>query len=121
MGIALYKLGLFVILRKIVDMLSRRVQDMIPIIRKYFSAQPIKKAWLFGSCSRGEEHSDSDVDILVEYDSGTRISLMYISRLTVGLSRLLDRRVDLIEDDCLLPFARSSADKDKILIYERKN
>ena len=46
---------------------------------------------------------------------------MYISRLTVGLSRLLDRRVDLIEDDCLLPFARSSADKDKILIYERKN
>lgn len=117
----MYKLGLFVILRKIVDMLSRRVQDMIPIIRKYFSAQPIKKAWLFGSCSRGEEHSDSDVDILVEYDSGTRISLMYISRLTVGLSRLLDRRVDLIEDDCLLPFARSSADKDKILIYERKN
>ncbi|MDD6112081.1 MAG: nucleotidyltransferase domain-containing protein [Prevotellaceae bacterium] len=32
------------------------------------STQPIKKAWLFGSFSRGEEISNSDVDILVEFD-----------------------------------------------------
>ena len=34
-------------------------------IRKYFTTQPIKKAWLFGSCSRGEDTSDSDLKIIV--------------------------------------------------------
>lgn len=105
-------------LRKIVDMLSQRVQDMIPIIRKYFSAQPIKKAWLFGSCSRGEENPDSDVDILVQYKPESKISLLGISRIMVELSELLNKKVDLVEYDCLLPFAKPSADRDKILIFE---
>ena len=33
-------------------------------IRQYFMTQPVKKAWLFGSFSRGEETAESDVDIL---------------------------------------------------------
>ena len=37
-------------------------------IRQYLATQPIKKAWLFGSYSRGEERADSDIDILVEYN-----------------------------------------------------
>ena len=102
-------------------MLSHGVQEMIPKIRMYLSTLPIEKAWLFGSCSRGEETSTSDVDILVRYIAGTRMSLLGVSRINVGLGRLLDRKVDLIEDDCLLSFARESADKDKILIYERTN
>ena len=32
-------------------------------IGQYFMTQPVKKAWLFGSFSRGEETADSDVDI----------------------------------------------------------
>ena len=42
-------------------------------IRKYFTTQPIKKAWLFGSCSRGEDTPDSDIDILVEYNDSNSI------------------------------------------------
>ena len=34
-------------------------------IADYFKTQPVVKAWLFGSFARGEETSDSDVDILV--------------------------------------------------------
>ncbi|MFS6555242.1 nucleotidyltransferase domain-containing protein, partial [Parabacteroides distasonis] len=41
---------------------------MIEKIRQYLSTQPVKKAWLFGSFSRGEESETSDVDILVEFD-----------------------------------------------------
>ena len=48
-------------------MISKNVENMIPKIQQFFGSQPIKKAWLFGSCSRGEESMDSDVDILVEY------------------------------------------------------
>lgn len=37
-----------------------------------------------------------------------------------SLSNLLGRKVDLVEDGCLMPFARESAERDKILIYESK-
>ena len=43
-------------------------QDMIQKIAEYFKTQPVLKAWLFGSYSRGEERPDSDVDILVDLD-----------------------------------------------------
>ena len=46
-------------------MLSKNVQEMIPKIQQYLASQPIEKAWLFGSCSRGEETPKSDVDLLV--------------------------------------------------------
>ena len=40
-------------------------QQIINKLRGFFSLQPIEKAWVFGSCSRGEETKDSDIDILV--------------------------------------------------------
>ena len=43
-------------------MLSKNVQEMIPKIQQYLASQPIEKAWLFGSCSRGEETPKSDID-----------------------------------------------------------
>lgn len=102
-------------------MISKNVQDMIPKIQGFFGTQPIKKAWLFGSCSRGEETSSSDVDILVEYDrKNTRISLMKMAGIMLDLEDLLHRKVDMIEASCLLPFAQESANHDKFLIYERK-
>lgn len=102
-------------------MISKSVEQMIPKIQQFFTGQPVKKAWLFGSCSRGQETSDSDVDILVEYDrSNTRITLMTISGMMISLEDILRRNVDLVEAGRLLPFAEKTAQKDKILIYERK-
>ena len=93
----------------------------INTIRQYFATQPIKKAWLFGSCSRGEERADSDIDILVEYNDSDSISLITISRIITYLSKKLNRKIDLVEEGCLLPFARMSVEQDKQLIYERKD
>ena len=90
-------------------------------IRQYFATQPIKKAWLFGSCSRDEDTTDSDIDILVEYNDSNSISLMTISRIMTSLSKKLKRKIDLVETGCLLPFAEMSVEKDKKLIYERKD
>lgn len=103
-------------------MLSKDVQEMIPKIQRFCIGQPIKKAWLFGSCSRGEETSDSDVDLLVEYDRlNERISLMRIAGMMIGLEDLLQRKVDMVESDRLLPFAKESVERDKLLVYEREN
>ena len=94
---------------------------MTQTIADYFKTQPICRAWLFGSFARGEETPESDIDILVEYDKDARISLLTISHMMGELEKSTGRRVDLIEDGCLLPFAVESANRDKKLIYERKD
>ena len=102
-------------------MISKNVQEMIPKIQKFCIGQPIKKAWLFGSCSRGEEGPESDVDILVEYDrQNERISLMRIASMMLGLEDVLHRKVDMVEDGRLLPFAQETVNQDKFLVYERE-
>lgn len=102
--------------------IDKNLQESLPKIRQYLSGQPVNRAWLFGSYSRGEETDKSDVDILVQYDrSNSRLSLMKISGMIVALEDILHKTVDLVEDGRLLPFARESADRDKVLIYERKS
>ena len=98
---------------------SMSTKTMTKILAEYFKTQPVLKAWLFGSFSRGEERPDSDVDILVEFDKNARVSLMKHAGMIVDLERKLSRPVDLIAEGTLLPFAVESADRDKKLIYER--
>ena len=91
---------------------------MTKTIAEYFKTQPVLKAWLFGSYSRGEQTKDSDVDILVLLDKSRPIGLKFFGMWN-DLEELLGRKVDLVSDGTLLPFAQQSAEKDKILIYER--
>lgn len=98
---------------------SAEVQKMIPQIQAYLATQPVERAYLFGSCSRGEETKDSDVDLLVTYTDSDKMSLMDIGGMIYDLGQIVRRPVDLIEDDYLMPFARKTADRDKIKIYER--
>ena len=86
-------------------------------IAEYFKTQPVLKAWLFGSYSRGEERQDSDVDILIVPDR--MVGLFKLSGMHLDLQDLLKKRVDLVTDKGLLTCARESVDHDKILIYER--
>ena len=88
-------------------------------IADYFKTQPVVKAWIFGSFARGEETPLSDVDLLVQYDDKARISLLKHCAIMNDLEELLDRKVDLVEEGELLPFAGESANHDKKLIYER--
>ena len=95
--------------------------QLINVIRAYFATQPVLKAWLFGSYARGEQTPDSDVDILVVFDeeNGRKVSLLRHVGIALGLEDLLGKKVDLITEGTLLPFAKETADKDKVLIYER--
>lgn len=100
---------------------SLTVNSIIPTIQGYLATQPVSKAWLFGSYSRGEEKEDSDVDILVSFDKDAKISLFKYADIICQLEALLKHKVDLVEEGTLLPFAQQTANEDKILIYERGN
>ena len=56
---------------------------------------------VFGSVARGQDRSDSDVDLLVDLSPG--VSLFTLARLQRELEQLLSARVDLIPDDGLKP------------------
>ena len=99
---------------------SAEVQKMIPEIQKYLATQPVERAYLFGSCSRGEETPDSDIDILVSLDYSKPIGLKYF-RMITDLEQKLGRTVDMVTEDGLLPFAQPYVNKDKILLYERNH
>jgi len=94
-------------------------QEMTSLIAEYFKTQPVLKAWLFGSFSRGEAREDSDVDILIQVDHSQPVGLFKLSGMHLDLQDLLGLRVDLVTDKGLMDFARPSVDRDKILIYER--
>ena len=93
---------------------------MIQSIQRYFATQPVTKAYLFGSYSRGEETPDSDVDLLVTYDKNAKVTLFTIAKMMCDLEDTIGRKVDLVEEGCLKSFAVDSVNRDKIMIYERK-
>lgn len=95
-------------------------KEIIDTIREYFSKQPVSKAWLFGSYSRNEQTEESDVDILVALDNKQFVGLKFFG-MCEDLKQIFGKNVDLVTEDALMPFAKESVDRDKILIYERGN
>ena len=55
----------------------------------------IRRLAVFGSALRDDFTALSDIDVLVEFEPGTRIGLMGFQRLEAELGVLLGRRVDL--------------------------
>ena len=94
-------------------------QEIKRVIAEYFKTQPVLKAWLFGSYSRGEQCEDSDVDILILVDRSQPVGLFKLSGMHLDLQDLLGLPVDLVTVKGLMDFARDSVERDKILIYER--
>ena len=91
----------------------------IEILKKYFDSKPIEKAWLFGSYARGTQTSDSDIDLLVEFDPKATISLITFSKIISELEDISNKEVDLVVNGTFYPWVEEQVDKEKILIYER--
>ena len=103
-------------------MFNHNIKKVLPKAVAYFSTQPvIRRAWIFGSCATGNETENSDVDILVDYDRKYRLNLLTVGGIIRKLEILFNREIDLVENGYLIPEAQSSANDEKILIYERKD
>jgi predicted nucleotidyltransferase len=83
---------------------------IIKLIADYFKTQPVLKAYLFGSFSRGEETESSDIDILIVLDESQHIGLKFFG-MYEDLKDLLGRKVDLVTERSLAPFARESVNR----------
>ncbi len=77
--------------------ISQIRKKVIPILKRY----GVKHSGIFGSFSRGEANSESDIDILVEIDRD--ISLLDFIGLKVEIEETLGRKIDLVEYDAIKP------------------
>lgn len=64
-------------------------------ISEFCRRNQVRKLSLFGSILRDDFGPNSDVDILVEFEPGTRIGLIRLSGLEIELGNIIGRKVDL--------------------------
>lgn len=74
------------------DLLKSRRDDILQIAAKH-GAHNVR---VFGSVARGDANSESDIDLLVEFERGT--TLLRHAALIQELEELLGVKVDVVSD-----------------------
>jgi predicted nucleotidyltransferase len=87
-------------------------------IKSVLAYSPVEKAWVFGSFAKNRLRKDSDIDILVRFNSNADLSLFDLGGIVYRLEEKTGRKIDLVQEGMLDPHAQITADKEKILIYE---
>ena len=74
---------------------------------------------IFGSTARGDASENSDVDLAALLTSGPRgfAHLDRIDQIKGRLSKILRRRVDLIEEPSPSPRVQQEIDRDRVLAF----
>lgn len=71
----------------------------------------IRRLALFGSVLKGTDRSDSDVDLLVEFELNAVPGLLGLAGIEAELAELLGRRVDLRTAQELSPYFREAVER----------
>ena len=77
----------------------------------------IRRLSLFGSVLREDFHPDSDVDVLVEFESGHTVGLLRMAGLELELSDIVGRKVDLRTSAELSRYFRDEVVKNSSVQY----
>lgn len=81
-------------------------QDILTVLDKNQSrlkALGVRRIGVFGSFVRGEQHPDSDIDLLVEFASGKK-NFDTFMELSFFLEEVLQRRIELVTIESLSPY-----------------
>ncbi len=89
----------------------QKIASNLPMLREKYH---VNKLGIFGSAARGENTEQSDIDILVDFD--TPIGFFDFIRLENFLSELLQKKVDLISEKAVKPIIRESILRDTVYV-----
>ena len=88
-------------------------------LRTFCEQYPVRRLALFGSALRSDFTAASDVDLLVEYESGARVTLLDMAQQEIELSALIGRKVDLRTANELSRYFRQQVLDEAVTLYER--
>jgi predicted nucleotidyltransferase len=95
-------------------------QDAIAILRQHadaLRARGVLHAALFGSVARGDNRSDSDIDILVEFDPSARVTIFDYVGLKDYIAGLFEGPVDVVDREALKPHLRRPSVQDAVYAF----
>lgn len=87
-------------------------------VAEFCKRHRIRKLSLFGSVLRGDFGPESDVDILVEFEPGTRMGLITLSGLELELGEIIGRKVDLNTPGFLSKYYRDRIINEAVVQYD---
>jgi predicted nucleotidyltransferase len=87
--------------------------ELAELARRYY----VRELSLFGSVLRDDFRDDSDIDILVEFEPDAPVDLLDYIHFMNELTKLLGRKVDLVEKPGLRPFLRDEVLRSAQVIY----
>jgi len=76
------------------------------------------KVWIFGSFTRNDFNTNSDIDLMVRFKKADKISLFDYADIAYLLECQLNIKIDLVEEGYIMPSAWETAKNDLKLIYE---
>jgi predicted nucleotidyltransferase len=80
-------------------------------------AQRVAHAALFGSVARGDDRSDSDIDIIIELDPAARVTMFDYLEIKEYIEGLFSEPVDVVNRDGLKPLVRPKATANAIYAF----
>ena len=86
---------------KTLEEIRARLEQLKPTLREKFAVETIG---IFGSYTRGEQTTKSDVDVLVEFSEDAEIGFFKFLDVEEFLSQRLAVKVDLVTKDALKPY-----------------
>lgn len=96
--------------------ISAAIQDLADRLRPVLRRYGVVRAGIFGSVARGEARPDSDLDLLVEYQAGTTLSLFDLVHLSDELAEVAGRKVEVCEYHLLREIIRDNVMADHVVI-----
>ncbi|MDI3299500.1 MAG: nucleotidyltransferase family protein [Bacillota bacterium] len=78
----------------------------------------IRRLALFGSVLRPDFTPESDVDVLVEFEPGARVTLFDLVDAKLDLERLFGRKVDVVSKNALNPHMREDILATSEVVYD---
>lgn len=88
--------------------MNAALQLPIEALASYCRNNGIRRLDLFGSATRADFRSDSDVDLLVDFEPQAQVGFLSLGRMQRELSTLIGRRVDLVPRTGLKPAIAAS-------------
>jgi uncharacterized protein len=71
----------------------------------------------FGSVARGDNHADSDIDILVEFDPAAHVTVFDYVGVKDFVAALFAEPVDVIDREALKPHLRRESARDTVYAF----
>jgi hypothetical protein len=80
-------------------------------------AAGVVRLFVFGSTARGDDHPDSDIDLLAGLEESRRLSILDLVGIELRIADLLGQPVDLVEEGTLKPRVQRNVEAEAVRAF----